>query len=223
MLTATGDTSMTAVEQASVEFSNLLEEILRELMKNETVNLEKLKVIMSALTVNEKADVVVFNDSQRKFIQACVDLKALLISTLYHCYRWDDYSILSMLMSSLKAEACSDLLIKFQIKVPCQMKLHQIHQWCQQKSIKLPEGYDRMVVIVRREIFWTITKEEYDELKEFISQQCGVEPYVMSPFSNASPFSSLELEWFVPINAVPHMVKIATSNASNFSNKTIEF
>ena len=35
MLTATGDTSMTAVEQACVEFSNLLKVILRELEKKQ--------------------------------------------------------------------------------------------------------------------------------------------------------------------------------------------
>ena len=212
----------TAVEQTSVEFSNLLEEILGELKKNETVNLEKLKVILSALTVKEKTGVLVFNHNQLEAIQACIDLKTLLISKLRHCYRWDDCSMLVMLLSSLKAETCLELVGKFQMK-QCQIKLHEIHQHCQQNGVKFPEGYNRMVAIVRREIFWTITKEEYDELKQFISQQCGVEPYVMSPFSNASPFSSLELEWFIPTDAVSYMIKNAVNNVGNFSMKTIEF
>ena len=44
-----------------------------------------------------------------------------------------------------------------------------------------------MVAIVDK-LFSDITKEEYVELKQFISQHCGVEPDVMSPFSKASPF-----------------------------------
>ena len=87
---------MNAVEQASMEFSNMLEEILRELENNKTVNLGKLKITV-----------------------------LLLISTLCHCYRWDDHSMLSMLnMSSLKTETCSELRKNFQMKIPCQMKLH---------------------------------------------------------------------------------------------------
>ena len=213
----------TAVEQASVEFSSFLEEIMEELKKNDTANLEKLKAVLSSLTVKEKSGVLVFNDNQLEAIQACTDLKTLLLNKLRHCYRWDDCTMLTVLLSSLKADNCLEILRNFQLKVQCHIKLHQINHLCQQNSLKFPEGYSKMTVIVKREIFWTITKEEYDELKLFISQQCGVEPYVMSPFSNASPFSSLELEWFIPNNAVSYMIKNAASNVGNFSKKTIEY
>ena len=196
---------------------------MEELKKNDTSNLEKLKAVLSSLTVKEKSGMLVFNENQLEAIQACTDLKILLLNKLHHCYRWDDCTMLTALLSSLKADNCLEMLRNFQLKVQCHMKLHQIHHLCQQNSLKFPEGYSKMTVIVKREIFWTITKEEYDELKLFISQQCGVEPYVMSPFSNASPFSSLELEWFIPNNAVSYMIKNAASNVGNFSKKTIEY
>ena len=223
MSTGVEDLSSTAIEQASVEFSKFLEEITEELKKNKSASLDKLKAVLSSLTVKEKSGVLVFNDSQLKILQACTDLKTLLLNELRHCYRWDNCTMLTVLLSLLKADNCVERLRQFQLKVQCHMKLHQIHQQCQQNSVKFPEGYSRMAVIVKREIFWTITKEEYDELKLFISQQCGVEPYVMSPFSNASPFSSLELEWFIPNNAVSYMIKNAASNVGNFSKKTIEY
>ena len=74
-----------------------------------------------------------------------------------------------------------------------------------------------MVAIIDKKIFSSITKEEYDELKQFISQHCGVEPYVMSPFSKASPFSSVVFEWFIPVSAVPYMIETTKTNVIMFT------
>jgi len=93
-----------------------------------------------------------------------------------------------------------------------------MHELCVQESTNIPQDYHKMVTIVNK-IFSSITKEEYDELKQFISQHCGVEPYVMSPFSKASPFSSIIIEWFVPIKAVSYMIETANSNIHKFNKK----
>jgi len=66
-------------------------------------------------------------------------------------------------------------------------------------------------------VFSSITKEEYNELKQFISQHCGVVPYVMSPFSKASAFSSVVFEWFIPVSAVPYMIETSKSNLHQFT------
>ena len=214
---------MYTADQASVEFGILLREILDELKKNESDNLELLKTVSSTVTVKDKSGVRMFTDSELEGIRACNNINTLLEVKLRHCYRWDDHSMLNVVMSSLNAEKCLKLLHLFDIKVYSKMKLQQIQEHCLQESSEFPEDYHKMIAIVDNKIFSSITKEEYDELKQFISQHCGVEPYVMSPFSKASPFSSMVFEWFIPATSISYMMQIAKTNINHFIKKTIIF
>ena len=232
-----GDTySICTAEQANVEFSILLNEILKELMKNESKNLKLLKTILSTLTLKDNSGIKMFSDSEFEAIYACNDIETLLIIKLNHCYRWDDHSMLAILMSSLNTEKCSRSLHLFETQVYSKMKLQQFHEHCLQETVNISKDHHKMVVIVNK-IFSSITKKEYDELKLFISQYCGVEPYVMSPFSKASPFSlmflfslmsplseaspdsSMVIEWFIPTNAVSYMIETANNNAKKFTKE----
>ena len=214
-----GDTNtISTAEQASVEFGVLLDEILEELMKNENKNLKLLKRTSSTLTLKDKPGIKIFSDSELETIYACNDIETLLIIKLRHCYRWDDHSMLNVLMSKLNAEECLRLLRLFETKVCGKMKLQQLHEHSLQGSVNIPEGYHKMIAIVNK-IFSDITKEEYDELKQFISQHCGVEPYVVSPFFKVSPFNSMVIEWFIPVNAVSYMIETAKNNVHMFTKE----
>jgi len=79
-----------------------------------------------------------------------------------------------------------------------------------------------MVAIVTRKIFSRITKEEYDELKKFISSHLGVKPYVIPPFYEAATHS-LILEFFVPVTAILHMVETATKHKDEFVKKSFVY
>ena len=202
--------------QASSEFGSLLANILQELAKNEADNLELIKVMCSCLTVEENSSALFFSEEEQKAINACSNIRTLLTTKLRHCWRWDDFSFLKKIVQSLdSAEHCEQLLDKYEKKIFIQMKLQHIHEHCQQQKQNLPEGYHKMVAIVQDKIFSRITLEEYKQLKDFISQHCKVEPYVISPFTKAS-VSSLLLEWWIPLTAVPHMVEMATINANVF-------
>ena len=201
-------------DEASVEFGILLNEIIKELEKNEISNLRTLKTISSTLTVQRSSKVRVFNDGQMQEIQACSSVYILLTDKLRHCYRWDDCSMLSMLMLSVNSENCLSLIKQFQVKVNSKMKLQQIYEYCKQKGFECSEEYHKIVAIVDDKIFSDITLEEYRALKHFVSEQCGVEDYVISPFIKASS-SSLILEWYIPVTAVDHMIEVASSNTSS--------
>jgi len=99
------------------------------------------------------------------------------------------------------------------------MGLDEICKHCLKESRTFPKGYHKMIAIIDNKIFSSITKEEYDELKQFVSQHCGVEPYVMSPFSKASPFSSVVFEWFIPVHAVSYMIAMAKNNEHEFTEE----
>ena len=205
--------SIQTVEQASVEFAILLDEILQELKKNEENNLKLLKIMSSTLTVKDKSGVLMFSDSEVEGIRCCNNIDTLLVVKLRHCYRWDDHSMLNVLVKGIKSQKCLQLLQMFDFKMYSQIKLQQISAQLSQDKVRFPENYDKMIAIIDK-IFSDITKEEYDALKQFLSQNCGVEPYVISPFSKASPFSSVVIEWFIPVNTAPYMIEIAKINGT---------
>ena len=154
-----------------------------------------------------------FTDEQLEEIDACSKIRDIFGQFRYHL-RWDDHLILAAILDRLDSEECEELLGKFQSKIDCQMKLEQIFEECKKQKQEVPIGYDKMVAIVNKK-YSQITKEEYDQLKCFIAEHCGVESYVLSPFLSMLQ-SSLLLEWLVPSTAITHMVETATKNKHIF-------
>ena len=189
---------------------------MQELEKNEASNLRRLKTVSSTLTVQKSSKVHVFTDGQLEEIKACDSINTLLVYKLRHCYRWDDFSMLTVLMSSIQSKKCLSLLKNFEVKINSKIKLQQIYKYCKLKSAKFSEEYHKIVAIVDDKIFSEITQKEYDVLKHFVSEQCGVEDYVISPVTKIT-ISSLILEWYIPVTAIAHMIKIALSNKVNFT------
>ena len=202
--------------KASVEFGILLEEIVQELEKDETKNLRKLKTVSATLTIQATSKVHVFTDAKLKEIHACDSVYTMLVCNLRHCYRWDDFSMLTVLILSIDSGTCLNLLNKFKVKVNSTMKLKQIYEHCKHKRAEFSEEYHKIVAIVDDKIFSKITHSEYEVLKHFVSEQCGVEDYVISPVAKIA-ISSLILEWYIPATAIAHMIKIALSNKVNFT------
>ena len=210
-------------EQASSEFGILLSNIIKELSKNEPENLELIKDVCSYLTVKGDPNALLFNGDQQEAINACGNIRTLFRNNLRHCWRWDDFSILTKIVQSLDStDHCMQLIHQYEKKIYSEMKLKDIYEYCKQESKDLPEGYHKMVAIVKNKSFFRITLAEYKQLKEFISQHCKVEPYVISPFTEAWP-GSLSLEWFVLSTAVPHMIEMATVNANVFITQNFMF
>ena len=209
-------------EQASIEFGILLANILKELCENEVENLCLIKVVCSYLTVKGDPSALLFNEEQQEAIDACGNIRALFKKNLRHCLRWDDFSLLKTIVESLDSPHCIKLIDQFEKKLYSKMKLKEIHEHCKQEKKDLPVGYHKMVAIVTKKSFFRITLEEYRELKEFILQNCKIEPYVVSPFTDLS-IGSLLLEWIIPSTAVSHMIEMATINANVFITQNFIF
>ena len=210
-------------EEANAEFGILLSNILKELSKNEGENLELIKDVCSYLTVKGDPSTLLFNENQQEAIIACDNIRTLFRKNLRHCWRWDDFAILTIIVQSLDStDHCVQLINQYKKKIYNKIKLKDIHEYCKRESKDLPEGYHKMVAIVKNKSFFRITLEEYRELKEFILQHCKIEPYVISPFTDAW-FGSLLLEWFVSLTAVPHMIEMATVKANVFIARNFMF
>ena len=214
---------ITTPHQASTEFSILITYIIKELKKNESENLETIKSVCSFLTIKDDPGVLLFNEEQQEAIDACDNIRTLFTKNLRGCWRWDDFSLLKTLVQSLESsEHCETMLRQFEQKIDSQMKLQQIYEHCIEEQRDIPDGYDKMVAIVRDKIFSRITKEEYDQLKEFISSHLGAKSYVIVPFYKAA-HSSLVLEFFVSVTAISHLVEMAIKNMDDFVKESFVY
>ena len=202
-------------DQASTEFAILMKNIIKELKKNENEYLEDIKDTCAYLTIKGDPNVFLFNEDQREAITACDNIRTLFTGHLRGCWRFDEFPLLKKLIQSIDSDRCEEMLNQYEKKLNILMKLQDIHEHCKQEKQTVPPGYHKMVAIVENKIYSRITKEEYDELKEFVLKHCEVEEHFLFPFCRAAP-SSLILEWFISVTAVSYMVKTATRNANVF-------
>ena len=207
--------------KAIIEFAitvSRIEEIL--MTSNEVENLNAIKSICGYLPISNNSDTLMFTAEQLEEIDACNKIREIFRKLRFHL-RWDDHLILTAIIERLESEECEELLGKFESKIDCQMRLEQIFEECKKHKEEIPKGFNKMVAIVNKK-YSRITKEEYDQLKRFITEHCGVESYVLSPFLNMSS-SSLLLKWLVPSTAITHMVETATKNKNIFIKESFVF
>jgi len=194
----------------------LLGDILELLKKNEAKNLFIVKSICSSLTIKDDTDILFFNAEQLKEIEAYDDIAALFRQQFRYFWRWDDCTFLTIVVSKLKeGAACIEMIQMYKNKLCSDIKLCHVYEQYKQEGCDIPDGYSKMVAIVKNRTYADITLKEYEELKEFISKHCGVETYVLCPFCKAGSHS-LILEWCIPLPAVKHMVDTATKNTDVF-------
>jgi len=219
--TATTNTSpvITTPTQASTEFAILMSKLIKELQQNEDDNLEAIKSICCFLTIGSNPGILLFNDDQRKAIEACSKLVILFRGTLRNCWKWNNITTLKMIIQSLGADTCMALIDQYEKKIDARMRLKDILEYYEKENLTPSEECHKMVAIVKDKIFSTITKEEYDELRQFTSKQCGVEPYVIS-LSKVLAYDSILIEWFIPVTAMSYMVEMAKQNVDSFAKAT---
>ena len=208
--------------KAISEFVSIVSRIEEILMKsNEVENLKAIKSICGYLPISNNSNKLMFTAEQLEEIDACSKISGEIFRKLRFHLRWDDHLVLTAIIERLDSEECEELLGKFESKIDCQMKLEQIFEECKKHNEEIPKGFNKMVAIINKK-YSQITKEEYDQLKCFITEHCGVESYVLSPFLNMSS-SSLLLEWLVPSTAITHMVETATYNKYIFIKESFVF
>ena len=210
---------ITTPTQASTEFGILMNKIISELQRNEDDNLETIKCICVYFTISKDSDILLFDDNQREAIEACTKIKKLFTDNLRYCWKWNNIDSLKMIMQSLDSDVCMRLIDQYEKKIDAKMKLEDIFKHCEKENTTLPEGFHKMVAIIKGKIFSTITKEEYDELTQFVSKQCGVYPYLLTLWK-VSPFNSIVLEWIIPFTAVAFMVETSKKNINLFAKET---
>ena len=212
-------------KKTSIEFGVLISKLINQLQQNEAENLDFIKSMCSQLTIesdDENSDVLLFNDNQLGAILECNRISILLMTKLRHCWRWDDFSLLKAIVQTVGCPTCESLLEQYEQKLESKMKLQKIYNSYKQEDRDLPQGYEEMVAIIKNKDFYKITKEEYDKIKQFTSEHCGVKPYVLLPFTKVSS-SSLLIVWLIPSTAAAFMIHIATAHVSRFIQESFVY
>ena len=209
-----------------MEFGVLIIKIINQLQENEAENLDCIKTMCSQLTIEvdeESSDVLLFTNQQLDDIFRCDTIRTLFCRTkLRHCWRWDDFSLLKVIVQAVGCPTCESLIKQYEQKLDSEMKLKDIYESCRQRDHNLFEEYEEMVAIINNKVFCKITNEEYDRIKLFTSKHCGVKPYVLLPFKRISS-SSLLIVWLIPTTAVYFMSHMAMVECNRFIEESFMF
>ena len=140
-------------EEASIEFGILVREIIRELKKNESENLEIIKHLCRYLTARDDEKALLFSEEQLRAIDHCSDLRRMFKENLRGCWRWDDFTLLYKIVQYVNSSVCKALLNKYQQNLNYKMRLKEICEHCQEEKCNLPDEYSAMFAIVEKNFF----------------------------------------------------------------------
>ena len=189
---------------------------IRKLLENCKDKLEACKEICSNLTISGNSDVLLFNNGQIAKINECLSFKELF-SLLRQYWSWKEYSILKAIIAECDSQEADNELRKFEKLMGsyCGMKLISDNY----SPSELPEHYVKLCIIIDKP-YKNLTLEEFDELRTFIFEHLDVHRFIALPFIKFL-FSSLHLEWYIPVQAVSHVIKMANQNKEPFIHRLI--
>ena len=204
-----------ATSGLSVHFSSFVITIRKFLEKCED-KLEECKELCSNLTISSNSDVLLFSDEQLVRINKCMSFQELFMILRKH-WNWKEYSILKTIITICDSEEAEVELDKFEklMSSYCGMKLISDKY----SPDELPVNYVRLCITVDKP-YKSLTLQDFDELRTFIFEHLDVQKYIALPFIKFL-FSSLYLEWYVPMQAVSHIIKAVHQNKKIFVQKSV--
>ena len=189
---------------------------IRKFLEKCKDKLEECKELCSNLTVSDNSDVLLFNDEQLVRINRCSSFQELFM-ILRKYWNWKEYSILKTIITICDSEEAEVELDKFEklMSSYCGMKLISDKY----SPNELPENYVKLCITVDKP-YKSLTLQDFVELRTFIFKYLDVQKYIALPFIKFL-FSSLHLEWYIPMQAVSHIVKAVHQSNKIFIQKSI--
>ena len=196
---------LTSTSDLSVHFSTFVMTI-RNMLEKCIDKLELCKELCSNLTIGN-TDILLFSDKKLAEINKCTSFQQLFTILRKH-WSWKEYSILKTLITICESEEAEAELDKFEKLMSsfCDMKLISEKY----SPSELPMNYIKLRITVAKP-YKSLTLQDYYELRAFIFQHLDVQKYAALPFIQFL-FSSLHLEWYFPVQAVSHIIKMVHQN-----------
>ena len=187
------------------DFSILVTNILKLLSTSVTdEQLKSCKSYCIQLKISDTNNTNLFTRQKIKEIKDCSKIEELF-EAVKEYWSWDNYSILQDFI-----ELCGDSkeakeeIVKFQRKLAACKGLKFVTDT---PEIDAPLGYERFKIYIN-ERYPNFTLDQYKEIKFYIFQQLATNHNVATDHIKAE-FQSLHLEWYVTLQALPHMIERA--------------
>ena len=189
---------------------------IRKILEKCKDKLEECKELCSNLTISGNSDVLLFNDEYLTKINECTSFQQLFTILRKH-WNWKEYSILKGIIAESGSQEARDELQKFEKLMGsyCGMKLISDKY----SPSELPMNYVKLCITVDKS-YKELTLQDFDELRTFIFEQLNVREYIALPFIKFL-FSSLHLEWHIPMQAASHIIKMADRSKGPLNAQSI--
>ena len=189
---------------------------IRRILEKCKDKLEECKELCSNLTISRNSDVLLFNDEQLAEINHCTSFQQFFTILRKH-WNWKEYSILKGIIAECGSEEAKDELHKFEKLMGSYYGMKLISD--EYSPSELPVNYIKLCITVDQP-YKDLTLQQYDELRTFIFEHLDVKKYIAQPFIKFL-FSSLHLEWYIPMQAVSHVIRAIHQNKEVLIQKFI--
>ena len=179
---------------------------------------EKLKLCQefcSNLTIDD-SDVLLFSDEQLDKINRCTTFEQLFAILRGH-WSWKEYSILKHIITICDSKEAEAELDKFEKLMSSYYGMKLISEECLPNEVI--KNYAKLSVIVDKP-YNSLTLSDFYKLQNFIFENLDVRKYIALPFIKFL-FSSLHLEWYIPMQAVSHVIKMVEINKRKLIGQSV--
>ena len=164
--------------------------------------LQLCKEFCSNLTTGNP-DVMLFSDEQLDKMDKCATFKQLFRILRWH-WSWDNYFILKHIITICDSEEAEAELDKFEKLKVSHLGMNLISR--ESLPAEMLKNYAKLCFTIKKN-YKSLTLQDFGELKEFIFKHLGVEEYIALPLTEFW-FDSLHLAWYIPMQAVSHIIKM---------------
>ena len=199
-------------------FSTFIATVI-ELLEKSPEKLEACKQMCLHLTVSDNSSVLIFDHENLTKVNNCSSFREL-ITLLRQQLNWKEYSILTNIIGlSGSAEAKAELE-KYRRIMSSHMGMKMISDKFPPSD--LPHNYIKLSIIIDK-AYEDFTVDDFNEIKDFIFKTLlDVHHYIALPYIKYL-FSSLDLEWFVPVQAAAHIIKMVYKNEEIFKKNSVVY
>ena len=169
------------------------------------------------LRVSEGSNELLFSAKNIAEIKECKNFKELL-EIISQYISWDEHSILTQIVSWCKSDEGKQEIEKFDKKMALYQGLQIISNTSNQT---LSEDFVKFCIVIDKP-FKNITTEDYKKVKAYIQANLNINAYTTARFIRML-YHSLQIEWLVTIQAVPHMIKAANLSKNKFIKEKFVF
>ena len=203
----------------SDSFSRCVENIKEILQTKCKDKLEACKNFCLHLTISGSSNVLLFGNEQMGKINQCASFGELF-AALRGKWNCMEYSTLRSFIKISGSKEAEEELTKYE-RFMCSYHGMKCVSEKHLSNIE-PEDYENYfkLEVVIDEQYDNLTQQRFIELRSFVFKYIGIKERIALPYFKYF-FKSLHLEWYIPVQAISHVIKMVHLNKKVLIEKSI--